>query len=264
MTISVVIPTYNEAKYISNCLASLQGQTLKPKEIIVVDDGSTDDTLEIILNLKSKILNLKILQQKHLGAGSARNLGAKTAVGNILVFIDADMEFDPDFIKNLVAPIVAGRTKGTFSKHEFVKNWDNPWARSWSYCLGLKDNRLIPTNYPDTAPVFRALLKSEFDRIGGFDENRGYDDDWSLSERLGYQATVAPGAVYYHYNPDSWLEIFRQARWRASRQYKVGLIGKLGFFLNTILLVLRPPYHPGKLFFIAGIKWGLMFPRNQK
>ena len=244
--ISIIIPTYNEAKYISSCLSFLERQTFKAKEIIIVDDGSTDKTVETLSEFR-------ILRQVHKGAGAARNLGAKHAVGDILVFVDADMEFEADFLKHLVTPIVAGKSRGTFSKQEFVKNWDNPQARSWSYCLGLKDNRLIPGNYPDTAPVFRAILKSEFDRVGGFDEDRGYDDDWSLSEKLGYQA-IATDAVYYHHNPDSYLEIFRQARWRASQKYKLSLIRNLTF----------PPYNLAKLFFTCGTVIGLIFPRNRK
>lgn len=261
--ISVIIPTYNEAKYIQGCLESLSHQTLLPQEIIVIDDGSTDATLTIINSLKTGNWKLTILSQVHRGAGAARNLGAKHAVGDILVFLDADMEFNPDFLNQLTAPIIAGKSKGTFSKDEFVKNWHNPWARAWSFCLGFKDNRLIPADYPDTAPVFRAILKSEFDRAGGFDEHRGYDDDWSLSEKLGYQAT-ATHATYYHYNPDSYLEIFRQARWRASRKYKLGVFGKLAFYLKTKLIVFKPPLSLAKLFFLAGTKWGLIFPRRRK
>ena len=244
--ISIIIPTYNEAKYIKTCLESLTQQSLLPYEIIIVDDGSTDKTVEALLGFR-------ILRQVHKGAGAARNLGAKHATGDILVFVDADMEFDPDFLTHLVAPIVAGKTQGTFSKNEFVKNWHNPWARGWSFCLGLKDNRLIPTDSPDIAPVFRAILKSQFDRVDGFDEHRGYDDDWSLSEKLGFKAT-ATDAVYYHYNPDSPLEIFRQARWRASQKYKLSLIRNLAF----------PPYNLAKLFFTCGTVIGLISPRNRK
>ena len=177
------------------------------------------------------------------------------------------MEFSPQFLEHLTLPIRQGESRGTFSKQEFVKNWHNPKARAWSYCLGLKDNRLIPENYPDTAPVFRAILKSEFNKAGGFNETRGYDDDWTLSEKLGYLAT-ATNAVYYHHNPNTYREIFLQARWRASRKYKLGLVGKLVFYAKTKLIIFRPPYNLttllAKLFFITGTKWGLIFPRHRK
>ena len=266
--LSVIIPVYNEAKYIPGCLESLNHQTLKPDEIIIVDDGSTDETLKIVNSLNSKnpagqIENckLKIVSQAHHGAGAARNLGAQHATGEILVFVDADMEFSPEFIDRLSAPIRQGKAKGTFSKHEYVKNWHNPWAKAWNFCLSLKDNRLIPQNYPDTAPVFRAILKSEFDRAAGFDQTRGYDDDWTLSEKLGYQATVASDAIYYHHNPDSPREIFRQARWQASRKYKLGVLGQILALIKIsfrIFLVRNLYQFIALNCYLAGLKIGFM------
>ena len=99
LMVSVIIPTYNESRVISSCLQSLQSQTVKDLEIIVVDDGSTDSTLSEISNFKFQISNFVILRQNHNGPGVARNLAAKKAKGDILVFVDADMEFAPDFIE---------------------------------------------------------------------------------------------------------------------------------------------------------------------
>jgi len=153
--ISVIIPIYNEASVIDACLQSLSKQTYRDLEIIVVDDGSTDGTL-------SNIRGVKLLKQEHEGPGAARNLGVKESLGEIIVFVDADMVFKEDFIEKLIKPITGGVTKGTFSKDEYVSNWNSVWARCWS----------------------------EFERVGGFDVTRGYNDDWSLSEKLGYKADV--------------------------------------------------------------------------
>ena len=221
MKISVIIPTYNEEKHIVQCLESLSNQTLKPLEIIVVDDGSTDSTL-----LKIKNFDLVVIRQDHSGAGAARNLGAKKSRGEILFFVDADMEFNKNFLKDLTSQLCIPGTKrvsGTFSTQELVKNWDQPLARCWSHHFGFHTRYLVPQDQK-TSPVFRAILKSEFDRVNGFDPNQGYTDDWSLSEKLGYQA-VATKAKYYHSNPDTLKDIFTQARWRAKRQYKLGFLG---------------------------------------
>jgi len=224
MNISIIIPTYNDSNVLGNCIESLSAQTFTDFEIIVIDDGSSDKTLEILSDLRLKNLELKILKQSHGGAGAARNLGAGKANGEILVFVDADMTFDKDFLKNLVAPIIAGKTKGTFSKEEYVSNWDNLWARCWNVNEGWMEKRRHPQNYPDYQPVFRAILKSEFDTVGGFTPG-GYDDDWSLYRKLGYEAVNAEGAIFYHKNPSSLGEIFNHAKWVGKRKYKMGFIG---------------------------------------
>ena len=219
----MIIPIFNEEKTIGDVIKIVGSWPMQP-EIVVVDDGSTDGTLEILKNLEKSLPDFKFTKQNHKGPGAARNLGAKMAKGGILVFVDADMTFETDFIKNLVKPIEDDNSKGTFSKEEYVSNWGNPWARSWNINEGWEEKRRHPVNYPDFQPVFRAILKSEFDRVGGFTPG-GYDDDWSLYKKLGYQAMNAPGAVFYHKNPAILLEVFRQAKWIGKRKYKLGTLG---------------------------------------
>lgn len=220
---SVVVPVFNEQEVIQTCLESLNNQSYKPVEIIVVDDGSTDRSLEVIKNSSQ---NVKLLHQKHLGPGSARNLGAGEAKGSIVVFVDSDMTFDKNFIKDLVAPILKGKEIGTFSKNEMVLNPDNIWSRCWNINRNLPYNRMIPNDYPIEAPVFRAILKKEFDKINGFDTNGQYTDDWSLSRKLGKKSALAKGAVYYHSNPSSLKEVFSQARWIGKNEFISGSIAR--------------------------------------
>jgi glycosyltransferase involved in cell wall biosynthesis len=232
MLVSVITPTYNEEKVIKDFLESLSKQSITDFEVIIVDDGSTDRTLKVIQEFQGSKVNhregysFKILKQDHKGTGAARNLGAKDAKGNILVFIDADMTFDKDFLRILVNPIIEGKTKGTFSKEEYVSNWDNVWAKYWSINEGWEGNMRRPKNYPDRQKVFRAILKSEFDKVGGFTPG-GYNDDWSLSGKLRYEAVNVPGAVFYHKNPESLKEIYYHAKWVGKRNYKLGFIGVL-------------------------------------
>ena len=233
MKISAIIPTFNEEKVIKDCLKSISSQSYKDVEIIVVDDGSSDETWNILNDLKNNA-NLKIFRQNHQGAGASRNLGAKHAEGDILVFVDADMTFDKNFLKNLVKPIILGKTRGTFSKYEYVSNWNNLWARCWNINQNWEETRRHPKNYPDTQKVFRAILKKEFDRIGGFTPG-GYTDDYSLYDRLGYLAVSAPGAIFYHKNPESLGEIFKQAKWIGKRRYKLGALGYLVALIRASL-----------------------------
>lgn len=234
MKASIIIPAYNEKDVLEDCIESLGMQTLTDFEVVVVDDGSRDGTLEILKNLERSLPNFRFIRQSHLGAGAARNAGAKLSKGEILVFVDADMSFDTDFLKNLVAPIMEGKAKGTFSKEEYVGNWDDVWAKCWNINEGWEPKRRHPPNHPDHQPVFRAILKSEFDRVGGFTPG-GYDDDWSLYKKLGYEAVNAPGAIFYHKNPETLSEVFSQAKWAAKRKYKLGYLGDFIALLRVTL-----------------------------
>lgn len=234
MKVTIIIPTYNEQGVIGDCLASLNKQTFKNFEVIIVDDGSTDGTLEVSRDLKLKY-KLLTLHQNHKGAGSARNMGVKKADGNILVFVDADMTFDKNFVKKLVDPIIKGKSRGTFSKEEFVSNWDNVWARCWNINEGWQKMRRHPKKYPSKQKVFRAILKSEFESVKGFDSKYGYADDWSLSDKLGYLATSASGAKFYHKNPDNLKEIYNHATWVSKRPYKLGKLGSVIALIRSSL-----------------------------
>ncbi len=221
MKISVIIPVYNEEKVIGNCLDGLAKQTMaKNLEVIVVDDGSTDGSGTVAT-----------LRQSHRGPGAARNLGAKHAHGEILVFVDADMEFAPDFVEKLIAPIIAGKTIGTFSKEEYLLNKDSVWARYWNLNLGRDADLMMSRNYPGQSPVFRAILAAKFREVNGFDTTVGYADDWSLSRRLGVLATAAPGAVFYHRNPDTLAEVWLQARWFGKNEFLTKNIIRQGYNL---------------------------------
>lgn len=216
--VSVIIPIYNEEKSIESCIASLKGQSYQNMEIILVDDGSTDNTLKIL----ESIDGIKLLHQKHKGPGTARNLGAQNTESSILVFVDADMTFDGNFIKDLVTPIVKGETIGTFSKNEMVKNENNNWSICWNINRNVPKDRMLPDNYPNMAPVFRAIKKSEFDRVSGFETSGQYTDDWSLSRKLNIQSTAVSGALYYHFNPASLKEVYKQARWIGKNEFISG------------------------------------------
>lgn len=232
MKISVIIPTYNEGKDLEGCIRSLEEQSFKDFEIVVVDDGSKDGSIEILKRIKKSTQNFKFIKQSHLGAGAARNAGTKLSKGEILVFVDADMIFDENFLTNLVKPIESGLSNGTFSKEEIVSNWDNIWARCWNMNEGWEEKKRHPKNYLDSQPVFRAILKSEFTKVGGFTPG-GYDDDWSLYKKLGYEAVNVLNASFYHKNPASLPEIFRHAKWVGKRKYKFGLLGYLGSLVRA-------------------------------
>lgn len=97
--VSVIIPVYNAEKYLKECLESIINQSLKEIEIICIDDGSTDRSLEILREYEQKDNRVIVLQQKNSGAGIARNKGLKIAKGEYLSFLDSDDFFDNQMLK---------------------------------------------------------------------------------------------------------------------------------------------------------------------
>ncbi len=94
MKISVIIPVYNSSTYLRKCLDSVVNQTLKDIEIIVINDGSTDDSKNIIEEYLCKYKNIIFIDQENKGIGKTRNIGIKKATGEYITFVDSD-----DYIK---------------------------------------------------------------------------------------------------------------------------------------------------------------------
>lgn len=200
--VSIVMTMYNEAHVVEQAVETLLAQSYRNIELILVDDCSKDNTLKVV-GKYAKRKNVRIIAlRKNQGPGSGRNAGAKAARGKILVFIDADMVFDKDYVKGLIRPILEGKTIGTFHGTELVKNTDNLWARSLSI------NRMEGGG--PTSGVFRAVLRKPFLEAGGFDASRGYFDD-NLGSKLGQ--SLRADATCYHNNPETLGELYRHSRW---------------------------------------------------
>lgn len=100
VSISVIIPVYNAEKYLEQCVRSVLDQTQQDIEVICVDDGSTDDSLELLNRLAKEDQRLTVLTQANRGAGAARNNGLRHAQGEYLSFLDADDFFEPQMLES--------------------------------------------------------------------------------------------------------------------------------------------------------------------
>ena len=131
--VSVILPVYNVERYLEQCLDSIVGQTLKDIEIICVDDGSTDNSLNILKNYQKKDSRIRLIEQKNAGAGAARNVGMRTACGQCLSFLDSDDFFEPDMLEKAYECleqyqadfVVFDSDQFHMDKQEFV---DVPWV----------------------------------------------------------------------------------------------------------------------------------------
>lgn len=100
-TISVIIPVYNAEKYVSRCIESVKAQTFSDWQMILVDDGSKDKSLEICQNYAGADNRIHVIHQENAGPGIARNVGLEYANGKYVVFIDSDDYIDKDYFQHL-------------------------------------------------------------------------------------------------------------------------------------------------------------------
>ena len=100
--VSVIVPCYNVAPYVDECMSGLAEQTLGPMEIICVDDGSTDGTLELLYRWREKDNRLRVISQSNAGVSAARNAGLDAAEGKYVGFVDPDDRVDRRMFSRLL------------------------------------------------------------------------------------------------------------------------------------------------------------------
>lgn len=179
--VSVVIPTYNRAHLISRAIKSVLDQTYKDLEIIVVDDGSTDNTEKIIKSFQDGRIRY-IQHNKNKGASAARNTGIKASKGEYIAFQDSDDEWFPDKLEQQIkafdnaSPKVGVIYSGFYRIEDDKKTYipgDNIVQKE-----GDIHNELLKGNFVGTPAV---LIKKEcFENIKYFDENIPAFEDWEL------------------------------------------------------------------------------------
>ena len=118
MFISVIIPVFNVEKYIEQCIESVINQTLNDIEIICVNDGSTDKSLEILKKYQQKDARIKILNQENKGAGAARNTGLNAANGEYIYFLDGDDYIEQIALEKLYKQIIKKNADICLCKHK--------------------------------------------------------------------------------------------------------------------------------------------------
>ena len=126
--ISIVVPVYNEARTVAAVIQRLIAIDLPaPREILVVNDGSTDGTREVLDGITQRPELRIIHAEKNGGKGSAIRIGFTQASGTIVAIQDADLELDPAQLADLVAPILAGRSKVVYGSRFLAGRPDAPW-----------------------------------------------------------------------------------------------------------------------------------------
>lgn len=253
MKVSVIVPVYNGEKDIANCLKALINQNY-PKEnyeIIVVNDGSTDNTSKVVKKFKK----VKLIQQEHKGPASARNLGAKYAKGEILLFTDSDCIPDKNWIKNMVEPFKDKAIVGVSGTYKTL-NKENLIARFVGYEIEERHEKLEKEREIDFIGTYSAGYRRDvFLKFGGFDETfpiaSGEDPELSFRiSKAGFKMIFQPKAFVYHKHPDTLPKFLKQKFWRG--YWRIYLYKKHS---NKIF---RHSYTPKSLYLEIGIL-GLAF-----
>ncbi len=215
MKISVIIPVYNGEKTIEKCLASLLKQTKKPEEVIVVDDGSGDNTAKIV----TKIKGVKLIKQNHKGPASARNLGAKEAKGEILLFIDSDCILDKNWVSEMIKPFEDKEIVGVQGIYETKQK--GLIARFVHLEIEDRYDRMRKFKTIDFIGSYSAgYRKRTFLEFKGFDESfpiaSGEDPELSFKlSKAGYKMVLNEKAVVNHSHADTLRAYLKQKFWRA-------------------------------------------------
>jgi glycosyltransferase involved in cell wall biosynthesis len=206
---SVVIPTYNRKPILEKCLKALESQQLSSLsvitdyEIVVVDDGSTDGTIEWLQQHQSEFPHVRTIEQNHQGAAAARNLGVEKALGDTIIFIDSDLVVTETFLQSHADALIEGQNKlgndqfFTYGAVINTSNFENPTVEPYkitdfSRAFFATGNVAIPKHWLEKAGLFDTVFK-----LYGW-------EDLELGVRLknlGLKLIKCPQAVGYHWHP---------------------------------------------------------------
>ena len=201
LKVSLVIPVFNESQNIEFLLKTIKEQTFQPEEIILVDGGSKDNTVQLIKEFMINEPRLQIIEEERAMPGKGRNIGTELANNEWIAYTDAGIKLDKHWLENLVKKIAQNPALaivyGNFSP--LVENFFEKCA-AISYVPSQKSGHIR------TKSIASCLLKKEvWKKAGGFPDWRATEDlvFMEKAETLGFPIDFAPEAmVYWHLRPD--------------------------------------------------------------
>lgn len=210
MKVSIIIPNYNNEKYLEECIESIERQTYNNIEIVIVDDFSTDNSRKIINNLQKKYNNIKvILLQQNKGVSNARNEGLKAASGEYVTFIDSDdYYFDINKIENEMNLIKKWIKKGrdivaysqTISVTIEGKELFKPSIKKYKHSNGSVITDFISEFRSTNIPRDYCVKKSVIEGVGAYCYNEDFYEDLDLLMRLAkdfkFYSTLSNGTAH--------------------------------------------------------------------
>mgnify|MGYP001793403948 FL=1 len=214
MFCSIVIPTYNRRPILEKCLTALESQALpqgaliENYEVILVDDGSTDDTISWLKASESRLCHVKLFERNHQGPAAARNFGVEVAKGDLIIFIDSDLVVTDSFLAEHSAALEKGYEElgsdrcFTYGRVVNTANFDDPWSEPFkvtdkSRAYFATGNVAIARHWLEEAGLFDL----QFQLYGWEDLELGV-----RLKKFDLRLIPAPKAVGYHWHPAFSLE----------------------------------------------------------
>ncbi len=238
-SVSVIIPTFNGGSGLGPSIASLNRQTLRPIEIIVVDDGSTDETRAIAERARALgLVDMVICHGTRCGRSAAINAAARFASGDLLLTVDADTVFEPTAVARLAAAFSDPHVAGASCNIAISNERDSLWTelQSVEYLMSISAGRSILDVVGAIACLSGACSmyrRDVFVRQGGLDVGPGEDLEYSLRlRRRGYLVRFVPEAWAETAGPTTGISLLRQrARWdRDALRIRFIMYGELSLF----------------------------------
>lgn len=256
--VSIVVPAYNEGVVLETCVRSIVATSYPRTEVIVVDDGSSDDTAAVMAALGREFSQIRMIQQANAGKGAALNHGASVSSGEVLVFVDADSLFQEDTLQRMLEGF-DDENVGAVCGDDRPVNLDRVLTRLLTVIshigTGLVRRSLSLLGcLPIVSGNSGAFRREVFAEIGGFDENTVGEDlelTWRV-HKAGRQVRFAPRALVLAESPSTLLGLWKQrVRWARgllqTTGKRAGMVGnpRYGIFgayllFNTLTMIVMP------------------------
>lgn len=256
--VSVVVPAYNEGVVLANCVRSVLGSDYGRLEVVIVDDGSTDDTAEVMAELARLDDRVITVHKPNGGKGSALNRGIRESRGEVLMFVDADGIFRPNTVREMLRALTDERV-GAVCGDDRPVNLDRGLTQalalmSHAGCGLVRRAQSLLDVLHIVSGNIGAFPRAVIEEIGGFDEGTLGEDlelTWRV-HRAGYRVRFEPRAIVHAESPSSPKALWRQrVRWARGLLQTMRLqrdmignprFGAFGAYLvfNTINSVLVP------------------------
>lgn len=180
MKLSVIIPCYNEVNTIDTILRAVKNMHYENKEIIVIDDNSSDGTVEKLKNSCELIADNIIYHDRNRGKGAALRSGIKAATGDIVIIQDADLEYDPNEIPNIIQPILEDKADVVYgsrfiggSHHRVLYYWHSVGNK----LLTLLSNMCTDINLTDMETCYKAFTREVIQSIEIEEDRFGFEPE---------------------------------------------------------------------------------------